>query len=101
MTLTHVDHIALESKCISDSVKWYTENFNCNIKYQDNTWALLKFDNIQIALVTPGEHPPHFAVIDKKIAGLDNVKIHRDGIKYFYQEDPDQNVIEKIDRGTS
>ena len=77
------------------------ENFNCNIKYQDNTWALLKFDNIQIALVTPGEHPPHFAVIDKKISGLDNVKTHRDGIKYFYQEDPDQNVIEKIDRGTS
>tara|TARA_B100000427_G_C15478626_1_gene581871 strand:+ start:872 stop:1177 length:306 start_codon:yes stop_codon:yes gene_type:complete len=101
MSLTHVDHIALESNSISDSVEWYFKNFNCNIKYQDSTWALLKFDNIQIALVTPGEHPPHFAVIDKEIAKLDNVKIHRDGIKYFYYKDPDQNVIEKIDRVTS
>ena len=68
MILTHVDHLAIESKNISDSVKWYTTNFKCVIKHQDETWALLKFDNIQIALVTPGEHPPHFAVVDKEVS---------------------------------
>ena len=101
MTLTHVDHLAIESKNISDSVKWYTSNFNCDIKYQDENWALLRFNNIQIALVTPGQHPPHFAVVDKKVANLDNRKTHRDGINYIYEEDPDLNVIEKIDKGTS
>ena len=29
---------------------------------------LLGFENIQIALVTPGQHPPHFAVVDKSVA---------------------------------
>ena len=101
MNLTHVDHLAIESKNISDSVKWYTTNFRCDIKHQDETWALLKFDNIQIALVTPGQHPPHFAVIDKEVGKLDGKRTHRDGINYIYENDPDLNVIEKIDRGTS
>ena len=101
MTLTHVDHLAIESKNISDSVEWYTNNFKCKIKHQDETWALLKFDNIQIALVTPGQHPPHFAIIDEKVANLDGKKTHRDGIHYIYENDPDLNVIEKIDKGTS
>ena len=101
MRLTHVDHLAIESKNISDSVKWYTTNFKCDIKHEDETWALLKFNNIQIALVTPGQHPPHFAVIDKEVASLDGRKTHRDGINYIYEKDPDFNVIEKIDKGTS
>ena len=93
--------LLLNQKNISDSVKWYTTNFKCDIKHQDETWALLKFDNIQIALVTPGQHPPHFAVIDKDVGNLDGKKTHRDGINYIYENDPDLNVIEKIDRGTS
>ena len=101
MKLTHVDHIAVESKNIPNSVKWYTENFKCEIKHQDETWALLRFENIQIALVTPGQHPPHFAVIDEEVANLSNKKTHRDGIQFVYSTDPDSNVIEKIDRGTS
>ena len=100
MNLTHVDHIALESKNIADSVDWYASNFKCNIKYQDKTWALLGFNNIQIALVTPGQHPPHFAIIDKNVVNLKRRKTHRDGIHYIYEKDPDMNVIEKIDRGT-
>ena len=75
MTLTHVDHLAIESKNISDSVKWYTNNFKCKIKHQDETWALLKFDNIQIALVTPGQHPPHFAIIDEEVANFDGANL--------------------------
>ena len=101
MKLTHVDHIAIESKNISNSVKWYTDNFKCKVKYQDHSWALLGFENVQIALVTPGEHPPHFAVIDEKVVEQKETKTHRDGIHYIYQKDPDSNVIEKINRGTS
>ena len=101
MSLTHVDHIAIESSDIGKSVAWYKDNFQCKIKHQDSTWALLGFENIQIALVTPGEHPPHFAVIDKSVSSLQTKRTHRDGIHYIYEEDPDSNVIEKIDRGTS
>ena len=56
---------------------------NVKLKHQDETWALLKFDNIQIALVTPGQHPPHFAIIDEEVANLDGKKTHRDGIQLY------------------
>tara|TARA_A100001035_G_scaffold42226_1_gene29388 strand:- start:1151 stop:1450 length:300 start_codon:yes stop_codon:yes gene_type:complete len=98
--LTHVDHIAIESRDIKKSVKWYLSKFNCSIKYQDNTWALLEFDNISIALVKPGDHPPHFAVVDPNVASNPKHKLHRDGIAFLYELDPDANTIEKIDRKT-
>ena len=96
--LTFVDHIAIESDNIEKSTKWYQNHFNCEVKHQDDTWALLKFSNISIALVTPGEHPPHFAVVDSSVINNPNSKVHRDGIHYIYEEDPDSNCIEKIDR---
>ena len=96
MNLTHVDHIAIESNDIEKSVRWYKNNFSCKIKHQDNTWALIGFKNIQIALVTPGQHPPHFAVIDQNIIlNKDTVK-HRDGSVSKYIQDLDNNKIELI-----
>ena len=100
MNLTYVDHIALESNNIAESVRWYISNFKCNVEYQDETWALLGFNNIQIALVTPGQHPPHFAIVDRNVVNMKDKKTHRDGIHYIYENDPDMNVIEKIDRKT-
>ena len=76
MKNSFIDHIAIETKCVKDSVKWYMEHFNCDLKYQDQTWAMLKFDNISVALVTPGEHPPHFAVVNKAISEEKNLKRH-------------------------
>jgi catechol 2,3-dioxygenase-like lactoylglutathione lyase family enzyme len=100
MNLSYIDHIAVESSDISKSVEWYTKKFDCEIKHQDSTWALLSFHNISVALVTPGDHPPHFAVYDKDLIKSDNLKVHRDGIGYEYKTDPDKNVIELIDRRT-
>ena len=96
--LTFVDHIAIESTDIVQSTKWYQDHFSCEVKHQDKTWALLKFANISLALVTPGDHPPHFAVVDKEIVDDPKSKVHRDGIHFVYEEDPDSNFIEKIDR---
>ena len=100
MNLSYIDHIAVESSDISKSVEWYTKKFECEIKHQDSTWALLSFQNISVALVSPGDHPPHFAVYDKDLIKSDDLKVHRDGIGYEYKTDPDKNVIELIDRRT-
>jgi len=100
MSLSFIDHIAVESNDINKSVEWYSQKFECEIKHQDDTWALLGFDNISLALVTPGEHPPHIAIHDKKIIGSNERKVHRDGIGYIYKEDPDTNVVELIDTKT-
>ena len=98
MTKDFIDHIAVEVKDIDAAVKWYSQKFNCKIKYQDNTWAMLSFQNISIALVTPGEHPAHFAIVKESLNKDENIKYHRDGIGYIYSNDIDNNVIELVDR---
>lgn len=100
MNLTYVDHIAVESANIQNSVDWYKQKFNCEVKHQDSSWALLSFQNISIALVTPGQHPPHFAILDESIVKNKERKVHRDGIGFIYESDPDQNIVELIDRKT-
>ena len=98
MSQDYIDHIAIEVKNVEEAVNWYSSKFNCIIKYQDDTWAMLGFNNISIALVTPGEHPPHFAVVKESISENPRVNFHRDGIGYLYSNDLDNNVIELVDR---
>ena len=96
--LSKIDHLAVIVKNIDQSVKYYTEKFNCKVKYKDASWAMLKFDNINLALVTKYEHPNHFSIVDHSLVNNKKIKYHRDGIGYIYQKDPDGNYIELIDR---
>ena len=72
------------------SVKWYSKKFRCEVKYQDQSWALILFNNVSLALVTSGQHPPHFAVVDGSVKENKSSKVHRDGIHYLYEQDPDK-----------
>jgi len=87
-----IDHIALVVSNVSKAARWYESNRDCKIKYQDDTWALLEFDNIDLALVSAAEHPPHIAFQDNTISG----DKHRDGSEYVYDHDTFGNIIEKI-----
>ena len=40
-----IDHIAIQTTSIKDSVLWYKKMFKCEIEYEDDSWALIKFDN--------------------------------------------------------
>ena len=60
--------------------------------------AMLKFDNINLALVTKDEHPNHFAIVDRSIVNEKNIQYHRDGIGYIYETDPNGNFIELLDQ---
>ena len=51
-----LDHVAICTDSIEKSVLWYTENFKCDILYQDSSWAMLEFDNVKLALVLPEQH---------------------------------------------
>ena len=57
-----IHHVAIQVNDIGRALKWYSSNFNTEVVYQDDTWAMLRFDNIYLALVTPGQHPPHIAI---------------------------------------
>ena len=93
------DHVALVSKNISDSIKWYVEKWNAEIIYQDETWGLIKVGESKIAFVSPHQHPAHICFeVDEEfiVKNLpeETFKGHRDGSSSCYLRDPDGNFLE-------
>lgn len=96
MALDPVHHVAIEVRDIAESVTWYRETFRCEIAYQDATWAMLKFANINLALVLPGSHPPHLGFVTPKAHNFGTLKRHRDGTESIYIADPTGNAVELL-----
>jgi len=92
-TLDTMHHVAVPVTNVQDTVDWYTKNFDCKVSYQDETWALLQFANISMALVLPNQHPPHFAVLGDP-AAYGEPQTHRDGTRSVYLKDPSGNAVE-------
>jgi len=92
--LDRIAHIAISVPEIAPAVAWYTSTFRCTVTYQDATWAFLKFDNLELALVIPEQHPPHLAFVHEDAARFGPLKIHRDGTRSTYVKDPAGNAVE-------
>ena len=89
-----INHIAITVTNIKYATNWYTKNFDCKVKEKYDNWVLLEFDNIDLALVSPAEHPPHIAFVDENLK--EEQVTHRDGSKAKYEHDGFGNIIEKI-----
>ena len=89
-----IDHLAICTDDIAKSVIWYIDNFNCNILYQDKSWAMLEFDNVKLALVLPDQHPFHFAILKDDVESYGEPITHRDGSVSVYVKDRSGNNIE-------
>jgi len=92
--LTPIDHLAIPVKDVAATVAWYRLNFQCAVKYQDPTWALLQFANLRLALVIPEQHPPHLAFDHPEAEKYGALKTHRDGTRSCYIHDPAGNAVE-------
>ena len=90
----YLDHIAVTVPNIEKALIWYKSNFEVKTEYSDDTWALLCFENIKLALVLPDQHPPHFAILRKNLKRFEPLTKHRDGTSSVYINDPWGNVIE-------
>ena len=97
--LDHIHHIAIQVEDIEDSVLWYTSNLACEVSYRDDSWALLKFENISLALVLPNQHPPHLAVTRGDVTPFGTPVPHRDGTSSVYIKDASGNNIEIMELG--
>lgn len=95
--LDSLHHIAISVPNIAEAVDWYTSTFRCEIAYQDETWAFLKFANLHLALVIPDQHPPHIAFVTPAAASYGELKTHRDGTRSLYISDTGGNAIELMD----
>ncbi len=93
-------HVAIEASDVPATVRWYVEQLDCDVEYQDATWALLRFSNIRLALVQPGAHPPHLGVAMKAASRFGALQTHRDGTASVYVSDPSGNQVEIIDAAT-
>jgi hypothetical protein len=78
-------------------LEWYRKTFSVESLYEDETWALLKFSNIALAIVIPGQHPPHLCVSRPDAERFGELKTHRDGTRSVYVSDPSGNVIEVME----
>lgn len=93
LKLDTMHHVAISVSDVKQTVEWYTKHFDCKVVYQDETWALVQFANIQLAFVLPQQHPPHIAVLGNP-AQFGEPKTHRDGTRSVYMKDPAGNNIE-------
>lgn len=89
-----IHHVAISVPNVKEALDWYCQSFDCEIIYQDETWAFLSFANIALALVVPGQHPPHVAFTRKDAEKYGELKTHRDGTRSCYIKDPAGNAIE-------
>ena len=93
-----IDHIAIVVQDVDRAVSWYTSEFKCAVEWQDESWAFLRFENCALALVRPGEHPNHFAILTNYIDLYGRPNAHRDGTRSVYRTDLDGNVLEMLER---
>ncbi len=96
--LNAIDHVAVPVTDIPAAIDWYTRNFACEVKYRDDTWALLNFANIRLALVIPSQHPAHIGFVSPDAERFGELKTHRDGTRSVYVKDPAGNAIEVLAR---
>lgn len=89
-----IHHIAIQVPNIAKGVDWYVDNFETKILYQDESWAFLEFQNINLALVLPDQHPPHIAFEKDDADKYGELTPHRDGTASIYIDDPFGNKIE-------
>ena len=95
-TMDKIHHIAIQVEDVNKAVDWYSNQFDVDVAYHDQSWALLKFDNISLAIVVPGQHPPHFAIEDDNAEKYGELTTHRDGTASIYIKDPFGNNVEII-----
>ena len=92
--MENMHHIALCVDDIQEASEWYLNTFKSKLMYLDDTWAAIQFDNILLALVLPGQHPPHIAVEREDAEKFGALVTHRDGTASTYIKDPWGNTIE-------
>ena len=93
-SLDRIHHVAISVPDLAAALAWYTSRFRCSIAYEDSTWALLDFENVQLALVIPEQHPPHIALTSPEAETYGPLSTHRDGTRSTYVRDPAGNSVE-------
>jgi catechol 2,3-dioxygenase-like lactoylglutathione lyase family enzyme len=88
------DRVAIPVEDVASAVEWYRRTFRCEVKYQDDTWALPAFANTSLALVIPSQHPAHIGFVSLDAQKFGTLKTHRYGTRSCYVNDPAGSSVE-------
>jgi len=96
-----VDHIAVLVENLDVSQKWYEENCNAELVFEDYKYRRMQMNNVTIAIIDKKHYEhAHFGILVQDYANLPSDKgeivHHRDGTTGCYVKDPDGNVVEFI-----
>ena len=94
--LDQLHHVAMQVTDLKKTLEWYRNTFEVETQYEDDTWALLKFNNISVAFVMPGQHPAHICVSREDAEKFGELVTHRDGTRTVYVSDPSGNTVEVL-----
>ena len=48
--MDRMDHVAIVVKDLEETLTWYLSHFNVKLIYQDDTWAMIEFENVKLAV---------------------------------------------------
>lgn len=91
-----IHHIAIQVSDLPATLAWYKNQYDVKVVYEDESWALIQFANVALALVLPNQHPPHFAIVSEHAERFGALTTHRDGTASVYIQDPAGNCIEMM-----
>ena len=96
-----VDHIAVLVENLDVSQKWYEENCNAELVFEDYKYRRMQMNNVTIAIIDKKHYEhAHFGILVQDYGNLPSDKgeivHHRDGTTGCYVKDPDGNVVEFI-----
>ncbi|MBV9463426.1 MAG: VOC family protein [Verrucomicrobiae bacterium] len=107
-------HVAIQVADVERAAKFYRDVLGLEPAWKvDPDWTILTCGRDDLALIRKGpnvHHPPHFGLrvaslaevdaayeaIKDKVKIVKEPKLHRDGSKSFYFDDPDGNPVEVI-----
>ncbi len=95
-TLDEIDHFAINVADIERSIKWYQNSFKCEVVFQNNTQAVLKFANVRLTLVLPSSEKSHISVYKDDAASLGTLRLRDDGLMTTFISDPTGNMVELV-----
>jgi len=94
-----LDHVAITVSNIEQAVSWYQGSFSCEVLYQTETEAMLKFANTNLQLILPSQRPSHLAFQKNDAETFGTLKQNKDGSRSCFISDSTGNLVEVIAPG--
>jgi hypothetical protein len=73
---------------IGEAIHWYRNHFACDVRHQDQSWAMLHLGSVQLALILPDHDPAHGGFVTRQVSDSSPFLTSTGkGIQFPYVED--------------